>query len=505
MKKVRSFLLLFFMISSLLVLNSCSVEPYAVKWYWQSYVLEDGTSYEVGFDRYDHFNSINQDVIELTFNEDKTFYFKSYTGNEYNGTYTYKNNLGDTDVSLKFLNGTEASGICFAQVADGKTYRASFKIFGVTYFFRDINWEFDLDYYIKDTIKNLVHTYHSKKSSGYYSRSFDYGYVEKKESSYYVTIDDETFIIDDYKKFIYSFNKEELKMYNSIKDGYCALRYDESTKKIAIYYYDNQQFDFEASYKYFSGDFKLEFEMLYDNYPNETYPNNYPDHLKEIKTLEDFPDNKYLGSIEYANKSYDISILWKNGTFEIEELDQYSLPLGNKLTGTYTFFEKDKVLFDVIDDTICSNLSGKNTTLIISPIEDREIKLSQIRNVQWTSTHSYNSNAYISLNYKITNQYNHLGIGTLSFGSKENDYEIIRFVAVHMHDEYFDIYEFYNYKIGELLLSGYFVEYTDDYYFEPTYNITMFTTYYSESLYFLDGDSTITMSMQKIPEENKLF
>lgn len=234
MKKIGSIICLIIIIASTaFIFAGCKVDPVKVEWLLSYYEI-DGKKIGVGFNDYDHFNSVMPDSSTISFDEDGNFYFKSIDDTEYTGTYKSRNTLKHTKVFLTFADGSKVTGYCSSSHLDATTCEAEFRICEVLYHFREYNYTNTLDYYLSKVAQAVnAFAYSGKNDGNNYYQDFQNGTVEKVGNNYFVLTNDDTFPLEETNYRCYTFNSEELKQ-GEIQQGECIVR--TNGEQWAIYY-----------------------------------------------------------------------------------------------------------------------------------------------------------------------------------------------------------------------------------------------------------------------------
>ncbi len=124
------------LLGTCLCFTGCSVEPYYLDtWYLWNYTDENGESHTLGYDTIKQ-ECLYPDDITIRYLENKTFIFKEFD-KEYTGTYTYKNGMKETSVSLTFSDSLKGKGTCARYMFDGTWCVGTLEVFGKKYEFRD--------------------------------------------------------------------------------------------------------------------------------------------------------------------------------------------------------------------------------------------------------------------------------------------------------------------------------------------------------------------------------
>lgn len=229
------------LISLSLTFAGCgTVQPYEIEWHLSAYCI-DGEYYDhcVGFNYYNHFDSVFSDCARISFNDDGSFYFKDREGVQYNGTYKSKKGRYDTEVTLTFPDGSEAEGSYSKYDFADYTYEALFEIFGVKYYFNDKERDFDADD-LETCLTNVAGAICTFAADGKMSIAH-YPYYEnlkkavigKVSGSYVAVTGNNVYLLDSANYWCYSVDSEKIKSCE-LKEGECIIR--TGYESFAVYY-----------------------------------------------------------------------------------------------------------------------------------------------------------------------------------------------------------------------------------------------------------------------------
>ncbi|MBE6537524.1 MAG: hypothetical protein E7673_06185 [Ruminococcaceae bacterium] len=244
MKKIKRLLLtLSLLISALLILSSCAKNPDRYEWFIDMYT-KDGVIYDRTnpIQRLDHFNVRTSDKVKLSFNEDKTFSFSDYSGNEYRGTYEFSKKKISVSykIDLKFENGHTATAVYTSR--SGRHSRLDVEIFGVEYIFTNFDpfmyttEEFNND--LKDIAVSVRDASRSKEQIVQYHDFYYYkGNVTEDNGKFYLSYagirHDLSNGCEIYPYYIDE--KDNLSVKEGLSEGECIVR--DRGGDYAIYYY----------------------------------------------------------------------------------------------------------------------------------------------------------------------------------------------------------------------------------------------------------------------------
>lgn len=483
MKRIALILSLFIMLSAVFVFSGCGVfAPFTVDWIFKYYKI-DGEVHHVGFDYYDHFNSILPDSVTISFAEDNTFTFKSYDGVEYYGTYKYTKWNNVCDIALTFSDGSEGSGMCKRLAFDGIWYEATFEIFGVTYYFDGTESYRDFDW----SLNSVINTVYNFGKSDYKSDKDLYkAEVELRDGSYFVITEEEEYPLTDASYFCYIISDNKELKPSALLEGRCILRMSEYDTRIAIYYFENREFELKnATYHSISGDFDLKFSIIYDGYPNYISKS----------------DSTQFGIVTYGCITEEVALRWwSNGEFVAEVINDYGKPLGKTLSGRYSFTEDLKINFKVQVDGIFGRLVGKSTIVVGEELGyEPVIDASERRDVSWVGSKTFWwDNRYMTLRieFNVYNCYRGFGVGAISNQYADSAVDCV----FYWLNGSFEIYSVSKDGAqGELLLSGTYTQ-SD----EGICYLYLHVDRYSNELYFVTEqfDMPIFMSyLGELPDE----